>query len=117
MAAMGAMAIGPLRRLIAPRLPAPGEGPTTEERKAGYFDIRFLAESPNDPSVKVGAQVTGDRDPGYGSTSKMLAESAVCLALDELTGPVGMLTPASAMGEALLIRLQQHAGLTFSIEQ
>lgn len=116
MAAMGAMAIGPLRRLIAPRLPAPGEGPTPEDRKAGYFDIRFLAESPNDPSVKVGAQVTGDRDPGYGSTSKMLAESAVCLALDELTGPVGMLTPASAMGEALLIRLQQHAGLTFSID-
>lgn len=115
-ATMGAMSIGPIRKFIAPRLPAPGEGPSKEEREAGYFDIRFIAESPNNADEKLEAKVTGDRDPGYGSTSKMLAESAVCLALDDLSGPVGISTPAAAMGEALLMRLQKNAGLTFSIE-
>ena len=55
--------------------------------------------------------VTGDRDPGYGSTSKMLAESAVCLAKDNLNDSAGCLTPSIAMGDALLDRLQQNAGL------
>jgi short subunit dehydrogenase-like uncharacterized protein len=113
---MAAMGIGPLRRLIAPRLPAPGEGPSKAEREAGYFDVRLLAHHPNNASHNLRARVTGDRDPGYGSTSKMLAESAVCLALDPLESRAGMLTPASAMGDALLLRLQKNAGLTFSIE-
>jgi len=59
--------------------------------------------------------VRGDRDPGYGSTSKMLAESAVCLAQDLLTSPGGVLTPASAMGEALLARLTENAGVSFDL--
>ena len=115
-AMMTAMSIGPLRRLIAPRLPAPGEGPSKEAREAGYFDVRLLARHPQDESKNLRAKVTGDRDPGYGSTSKMLAESAVCLAHDDLTSRSGILTPAAAMGEALLLRLQKSAGLDFSIE-
>jgi len=115
-AMMGAMSIGPLRRLIAPRLPAPGEGPSKAAREAGYFDIRLHARHPHDENKNLRARVTGDRDPGYGSTSKMLAESAVCLALDDLTSPAGILTPAAALGEAYLLRLQKNAGLEFSIE-
>jgi short subunit dehydrogenase-like uncharacterized protein len=116
LATMAAMGIGPLRRLVARRLPAPGEGPSKEVREAGYFDIRFLARHPSDAGLDLRARVTGDRDPGYGSTSKMLAESAVCLAHDDLTSDPGMLTPAAAMGDALRLRLQKNAGLEFSIE-
>ena len=115
-ATMLAMSVGPVRKFIAPRLPAPGEGPSLKEREAGYFDIRFLARHPNDPNAILKAKVTGDRDPGYGSTSKMLAESAVCLALDDLASEPGISTPAAAMGEALLLRLQKNAGLEFTIE-
>jgi len=64
-------------------------------------------------NIKV--KVTGDRDPGYGATSKMLAESAVCLAKDELGERGGILTPAAAMGDKLLQRLQNNAGMTFSV--
>jgi short subunit dehydrogenase-like uncharacterized protein len=115
-AMMGAMTVGPLRRLIAPRLPTPGDGPGKEAREAGYFDIRLFARHPSDETKNMRAKVTGDRDPGYGSTSKMLGESAVCLAMDDLQSQPGILTPASAMGEALLLRLQKNAGLEFSIE-
>jgi short subunit dehydrogenase-like uncharacterized protein len=115
-AMMGAMTLGPIRRLIGSRLPSPGEGPSREAREAGYFDIRLLARHPRDESKNLRGRVTGDRDPGYGSTSKMLAESAICLAHDDLTSRPGILTPAAAMGEALLLRLQKNAGLDFSIE-
>jgi short subunit dehydrogenase-like uncharacterized protein len=115
-AMMGAMAVGPIRRMVASRLPSPGEGPSKEAREAGYFDIRLLARHPQDEIKNLYGRVTGDRDPGYGSTSKMLAESAVCLAHDDLTSEPGILTPAAAMGEALLLRLQKNAGLDFSIE-
>jgi short subunit dehydrogenase-like uncharacterized protein len=60
--------------------------------------------------------VTGDRDPGYGSTSKMIAEAAVCLLQDASGTPGGVWTPAAAMGERLMARLQAHAGLTFAVE-
>jgi short subunit dehydrogenase-like uncharacterized protein len=102
--------------MVASRLPSPGEGPSKEAREAGYFDIRLLACHPQDEIKNLYGRVTGDRDPGYGSTSKMLAESAVCLAHDDLTSKPGILTPAAAMGEALLLRLQKNAGLDFSIE-
>jgi short subunit dehydrogenase-like uncharacterized protein len=62
------------------------------------------------------ATVTGDRDPGYGSTSKMLSESAVCLARDDLEIGGGCWTPASAMGPLLRDRLIANAGLKFEIE-
>ena len=79
----------------------------------GFFDLRQFGELPDGTIVKT--RITGDRDPGYGSTSKMLAESGVCLAKDELSSGGGVLTPAAAMGDALLGRLPENAGLTFEI--
>ena len=114
--AMGAMSIGPIRRFAAGRLPQPGEGPSREKREAGYFDIRLLGIHPTDPDKNLAARIHGDRDPGYGSTSKMLGESAVCLALDERTSEGGCLTPASAMGATLLARLPKNAGVTFELD-
>ena len=113
---MAAMAIGPLRRAVASRLPAPRDGPSKQAREAGYWDVRLLAEHPTDPGNNLRARLTGDRDPGYGSTAKMLAESAVCLARDPLASQGGIHTPASAMGDTLLDRLRQHAGVTAKIE-
>jgi short subunit dehydrogenase-like uncharacterized protein len=92
--------------------PKPGEGPSRAEREAGHYDVLFLGEDTAGHQVRVG--VTGDRDPGYGSTSKMIAEAAVCL-LESAT-PGGIWTPASALGTALVARLQEHAGLRFTVE-
>lgn len=113
LAMMGAMAVGPIRRVVGGRLPQPGEGPAREKREAGYFDLQLRGVSAAGPVLK--GRVTGDRDPGYGSTSKMLAESAVCLAQDDLGVGGGIWTPASAMGEALLARLPT-AGVNFQLE-
>ena len=81
----------------------------------GFYNIALLGETAN--GQKMRAKVTGDADPGYGSTSKMLAESAVCLALEDDSMKIkgGFWTPSSAMGEALLERLIKNAGLTFEI--
>ncbi len=113
---MATLAIGPVRNLLAGRLPSPGEGPSKEAREKGHFEIRLLGEHPDDPGKNLRAVIRGDRDPGYGSTSKMLGESAVCLARDELASAPGILTPAAAMGDALIERLDAYAGVTFSIE-
>ena len=113
---MGAMAIGPIRNLMLPMLPKPGEGPSKETRENGYFDIALLGLNPDDAEQNIRASVKGDRDPGYGSTAKMLAESAVCLARDELDVGGGFWTPASAMGTALIERLGSNAGVTFALE-
>lgn len=94
--------------------PQPGEGPSREEREAGYYDVLFLGHDSAGHSLKVG--VTGDRDPGYGSTSKMISEAAACLLLDSAATPGGIWTPASAMGDRLIARLQAHAGLSFKVE-
>jgi short subunit dehydrogenase-like uncharacterized protein len=115
-AAMGGMRIGFLRRAIAGRLPQPGDGPSRQKREAGYFDIRLRGEHPTDASKSLFGRIRGDRDPGYGSTSKMLGESAVCLAKDPLAVAGGCWTPASAMGDPLLARLNDKAGVTFRIE-
>jgi len=109
------LAIAPLRAIAKKFLPVPGEGPSKEKRDSGYYDIRFYGIHPTDRSKDMMARVTGDRDPGYGSTSKMLAESAVCLARDELSCGGGFWTPAAAMGDTLIQRLQASAGLDFSI--
>jgi short subunit dehydrogenase-like uncharacterized protein len=108
--------IQPLRKGLAALLPSPGEGPTLEQREAGFFEIRLHGEHPGDPAMQLRTRVTGDRDPGYGSTAKMLGESAVCLAKDALPAGGGFWTPASAMGEPLLERLRKHAGLAFEVE-
>ena len=94
--------------------PAPGEGPSKESRENGNYDVLFCADLNDGSSLH--ASVSGDIDPGYGSTSKMIAESALCLVNDcaELGG--GIYTPAPAMGEKLITRLQANAGLTFKIE-
>ena len=93
--------------------PKPGEGPSRESRENGNYDILFCGDI-NDESVHV--SVVGDMDPGYGSTSKMIAESAICLVkeCEDLTG--GIYTPAPSMGTKLIKRLQDNAGLTFKIE-
>jgi len=84
-------------------------------KESGCFEIDLLAFHPSDPAKNLRGCVTGDRDPGYGSTAKMLGESAVCLARDALSVGGGFWTPASAMGDALLARLQERAGLDFSL--
>jgi short subunit dehydrogenase-like uncharacterized protein len=117
LSAMGALAIGPVRRAIAGRLPQPGEGPSLERREKGYFEILLRGEHPSDPAKCLRARIRGDRDPGYGSTAKMLGESAVCLAQDELAAAGGCWTPASALGDALLARLGKNAGVTFELER
>ena len=97
-------------------MPKPGEGPTKEERENGFYDILFIAEAADGRTVR--AAVKGDRDPGYGSTSKILAESGLALAFDvpRSQTPGGCWTSASAMPEALLARLPAKAGLTFEVE-
>lgn len=101
-----------LKKMVDKRLPKPGEGPSKTAREKGFYKLKFFTVLEDDSSV-VGT-VTGDMDPGYGSTSKMLAESAICLAKDDLADMGGVLTPSVAMGDALLQRLQENAGLTFS---
>ena len=93
--------------------PKPGEGPSRESRENGNYDILFCGDI-NDESVHV--SVVGDMDPGYGSTSRMIAESAICLVkeCEDLNG--GIYTPAPSMGTKLIKRLQDNAGLTFKTE-
>ncbi|MCE9521827.1 MAG: saccharopine dehydrogenase NADP-binding domain-containing protein [Alphaproteobacteria bacterium] len=94
----------------------PGEGPTKQEREAGFYDLLYIAEYPDGRTLR--AAVKGDRDPGYGSTSKIIAESAICLVrnVSRAQTPGGCWTSAAAMGEALMKRLQARAGLTFAVE-
>ena len=94
--------------------PKPGEGPSREEREAGFYDVLFIGSNAKGDTLRVG--VKGDRDPGYGSTSKMITEAAVCLLQDATDTGGGIWTPASAMGARLRARLQENAGLTFSVE-
>ena len=93
-------------------VPQPGEGPSQESREQGNYDIQFFADI---DEGCIEARVTGDMDPGYGSTSKMITESAMCLIHDcnDLSG--GIYTPAPAMGNKLIKRLIEKAGLTFDI--
>jgi len=111
---VAASAIGPLRagldRFV---LPKAGQGPSPEAQRTGFFDLRFLGTTVD--GRKIRAKVTGDRDPGYGSTGKMLGQAAACLALDvgkaEKAG--GFWTPATIFGDRLVERLTARAGLTF----
>ena len=93
-------------------VPQPGEGPSQESREQGNYDVLFFADI---DEGCIEARVTGDMDPGYGSTSKMITESAMCLIHDcnDLSG--GIYTPAPAMGNKLIKRLIEKAGLTFDI--
>lgn len=95
--------------------PKPGEGPSKEEREAGYFDLLFFGIAPDGRQMR--AVVTGDRDPGYGCTAKMIAESAICLVREASDVSGGIWTPGAAFGHRLIKRLSDHAGMTFAIEQ
>lgn len=111
-----AAAIKPSRWLLEKFvLPAPGEGPSPESQERGFYDIRFYGET--DKGQIVRAKVTGDKDPGYGSTAKMIAEAAICLSNEtpaaEKSG--GFWTPATAFGDKLIKRLVDSAGLTFEL--
>lgn len=98
-------------------LPKPGEGPTPEQQLAGRFDLRFVGKTDAGQSLKV--KVTGDRDPGYGSTGKMLGQAALSLAIDHAkdgkksTAQGGFWTPATMFDDRFIQRLTKHAGLTF----
>ena len=95
-------------------VPQHGEGPSPEAQKAGFYDIRFVGHTDNKETLKV--KVTGDADPGYGSTAKLLGQAAACLAQDVVEdAPGGFWTTASLLGEPLLKRLQENAGMTFTV--
>jgi len=104
-----------LKKVTDRVLPDPGEGPSEKERESGFYSLRFYAKM-EDGTMRE-AKVTGDKDPGYGSTSKMLGEAAVSLAKDKSKTPAryGLLTPATALGDPYLDRLQNNAGLTFDL--
>ena len=110
------LAAVPLLRKIFldPRIPKQGEGPNKNERESGYFNLIMIGKLPNNKKLKL--RIKGDRDPGYGSTSKMLSECALCLLNDNIDVPGGIWTPASALGEKLLKRMQDNAGLSFEFE-
>jgi short subunit dehydrogenase-like uncharacterized protein len=100
--------------LVEKMIPKPGEGPDKNARESGFFNLMLFGKLGDGTVLR--ARVTGDRDPGYGSTSKMLSESAICLAMDDITVGGGFWTPASAMGALLRQRMVENAGLTFEIE-
>ncbi len=97
-----------------PNAPKPGEGPSKEERENGLYDLLYVAVAPDGRQVH--ASVKGDRDPGYGSTSKIISECAICLLRDMPDVKAGIWTPGAAMGDRLIKRLTDHAGLTFAVE-
>jgi short subunit dehydrogenase-like uncharacterized protein len=110
------LAIGPTRALIRRfALPKPGEGPNQQQRDSGHYELLFVGESAS--GQRLAATVKGDRDPGYGSTCKLISEAALCLAqeTDHTLAPGGVWTPGAAMGLMLVRRLQARAGLSFAI--
>ena len=106
---------GPARRFMERFvLPKPGEGPDAAARERGYWDLIFIGRTASGDTLRT--RVTGDRDPGYGSTAKMLAQAGICLARD-FTGEEkngGFPTPATVLGSRLIARLTEHAGVTFA---
>lgn len=118
-AGTGGLAVGgalpPTRWLMRKVLPSPGEGPSPEAQRKGHFTLRFHGTT--DAGEVVRTRVTGDRDPGYGSTAKMFGEVGACLATDLPSGKKapagGFWTPAALLGDDLRERLVAHAGLTF----
>ena len=102
-----------LKNPFGAKPPKPGEGPSKEERENGFYDVLFVGEWPDGKRLHYG--VKGRYDPGYGSTSRMLAETGMALLDSDAEGGVG--TPGSFLGEALVERLRDHAELTFAVEE
>jgi short subunit dehydrogenase-like uncharacterized protein len=115
----GAVQVKPLRKLLESKvLPAPGQGPSAEEREKGFFEATLLGEGKSPRAgreVRLKGRVAAKGDPGYAATARMLAESALCLAFDGVEAKGGVLTPASSMGMKLVERLRR-AGMTFEVE-
>ena len=111
---MAAAAVPPARWVLERFLPEPGEGPSAEEQRNGFFDIRILGRT---EGHTLQVKVTGDRDPGYGSTGKMLGQAGACLALDtpKANTPGGFWTPATIFGDRLIDRLTRYSGLRFEV--
>ncbi|MBT8227394.1 MAG: saccharopine dehydrogenase, partial [Dactylosporangium sp.] len=106
----------PPARALARRLRPAGSGPSPRQRAEGWFRVRFVGIAGDETTGegrRIVAEVRGG-DPGYGETSKILAESALCLASDDLPETAGQVTTAVAMGNALLARLER-AGMTFRV--
>ena len=112
---MLAAALRPARAALERLLPKPGEGPSPEAQRKGFFDLRFFGTTADGRQIRT--KITGDRDPGYGSTGKMLGQAAACLALDvdKVPTPGGFWTPATIFGDRLIQRLTAHSGLTFEL--
>lgn len=110
------LGFAPTRMLLTQfALPKPGEGPDKNARETGMYDVLYVGTTADNRTLR--ASVYGDKDPGYGSTSKMISEAALTLNdTSRQTTPGGIWTPAAAMGDALIARLQQKAGLTFKLE-
>ncbi|HBX41895.1 MAG TPA: saccharopine dehydrogenase, partial [Marinobacter adhaerens] len=109
-----ASAIKPTRWLVEKFVPQPGEGPSPEAQKAGFYDLRFVGRTEDGKTIIT--KVTGDQDPGYGSTGKMLGEAGMCLAFDSPADqPGGFWTPSSLLDGKLMDRLTSKAGLTFEV--
>ncbi len=98
-----ALSVGPIRRLVGRRATQPGDGPSEEAIEAGGFEARLFGWKDGEVAVEV--RVKGDRDPGYGATACMLAETGLGLARHGDLGPAGVTTPAAALGQALIDRL------------
>ena len=105
--------VGLLKNPFGAKPPAPGEGPSAEEREAGHYDVLFVGEMPG--GERLHYAVKGRYDPGYGSTSRMLAETGMALLATDAPGGIG--TPGSILGEALVERLRDHAEITFGVEE
>jgi len=101
-----------LKNPFGAKPPKPGEGPSAEEREAGHYDVLFIGEMPDGRTIRYG--VKGRYDPGYGSTSRMLAETGIALLESDAAGGVG--TPGAFLGEALVRRLEEHAEIGFGVE-
>ncbi len=107
--------IGPIRAFLARFvLPKPGEGPSKEAQQQGFYDFRFVGTTAQGQQLMT--QVHGDMDPGYGSTAKIMAQAAACLAFDVPADTAGgFWTTATLLGDPLIERLENHAGLTFKV--
>ncbi len=114
----GVASVPALRRQLEKHvLPAPGEGPTPEQREKGSFVVKLIGEGTSQAGgrVRLEGKVASKGDPGYAATSRMLSEAALCLAFDDVKAEGGVLTPASSMGTTLIERLRR-AGMTFDVQ-
>ncbi len=109
---MADAAVDMMKNPFGAKPPKPGEGPTKEERENGFYDVLFIGDMPDGESIRYG--VKGKYDPGYGSTSRMLAETGIALLSCDKPGGVG--TPGYFLGEDLVKRLEEHAEISFAVE-